>query len=99
MTYDATPRIRLTVTLANLLQTCFGGQTTGFTYLQGNNVCLYTNLVGGPSTPPVGNAYDPHDNVQTFLRYPYEPYFGTYNDLSSSLMQPFNAYFSVQVKL
>ena len=99
MTYDATPRIRLTVTLANLLQTCFGGQTTGFTYLQGNNVCLYTNLVGGPSTPPVGNAYDPHDNVQTFLRYPYEPYFGTYNDLSSSLAQPFNAYFSVQVKL
>ncbi len=99
MTYDATPRIRLTVTLANLLQTCFGGQTTGFTYLQGNNVCLYTNLVGGPSTPPVGNAYNPHDNVQTFLRYPYEPYFGTYNDLSSSLMQPFNAYFSVQVKL
>lgn len=97
--YEATPRVRLTVTLANLLQTCFGGQTTGFTYLQGSNVCLYTNLVGGPSTPPVGNAYNPHDNVQTFLKYPYEPYFGTYNDLSSSLMQPFNAYFSLQVKL
>ncbi|MGA8533486.1 MAG: TonB-dependent receptor [Candidatus Tumulicola sp.] len=97
--YEATPRISLTLTLANLLSTCFGGQTTGFTYLQGNNVCLYTNLAGGPSTPPVGNAYNPRDNVQTFLRYPYEPYFGTYNDLSSSLTQPFNAYFSVKVKL
>ena len=57
------------------------------------------NLVGGPSTPPVGNAYNPGANVQTFLRYPYEPYFGTYNDLSSSLNQPFNAYFSVKVKI
>ncbi|HKU82021.1 MAG TPA: TonB-dependent receptor, partial [Candidatus Tumulicola sp.] len=97
--YEISPRVNLTVTLANLLQTCFGGQTTGFTYLQGSNVCNYTNLTGGPSTPPVGNAYNPHDNVQTFLRYPYEPYFGTYNDLSSSLAQPFNAYFNLQVKL
>lgn len=97
--YDLTPRVSLTLTLANLLQTCFGGQTTRFTYLTGSKVCLYTNLVGGPSSPPVGNAYNPRDNVQTFLRYPYEPYFGTYNDLSSSLAQPFNAFFSVKVKI
>ncbi|MBV8149866.1 MAG: hypothetical protein JO092_12290, partial [Candidatus Eremiobacteraeota bacterium] len=97
--YDISPRLSLTITLANLLQTCFGGQTTGFTYLQTSNVCSYTNLVGGPSTPPAGNAYNPRDNVQTFLKYPYEPYFGTYNDLSSSLMQPFNAYFTVRVKI
>ncbi|MBV8155822.1 MAG: TonB-dependent receptor [Candidatus Eremiobacteraeota bacterium] len=97
--YDVSPRITVTVTLANLMQTCFGGQTTGFTYYKADNVCLYTNLVGGPSTPPVGNAYNPHDNVQTFLRYPYEPYFGAYNDLSSSLAQPFNAYFDIKVKI
>lgn len=97
--YEVSPRVSLTLTLANLLQTCFGGQTTGFTYLQGSNVCLYTNLTGGPSTPPVGNAYNPKDNVQTFLKYPYEPYFGVYNDQSSSLTQPFNAYFSVKVKI
>ncbi len=99
MTYDVSPRVTVTATLANLFQTCFGGQTTGFTYFTGSNVCLYTNLVGGPSTPPVGNAYNPHDNVQTFLKYPYEPYFGAYNDLTSSLMQPFNAYFQVKVKI
>jgi hypothetical protein len=97
--YDVSPQVSLTLTLANLLQTCFGGQTTGFTYLQANNVCLYTNLNGGPLSPPVGNAYNPHDNVQTFLRYPYEPYFGTYNDLSSSQTQPFNAYFALRVKI
>ncbi|HEX4014944.1 MAG TPA: TonB-dependent receptor [Candidatus Cybelea sp.] len=97
--YDVSPRVNLSLTLANLLQTCFGGQRTGFTYLWNSQVCSYTNLVGGPSSPPVGNAYNPTDNVQTFLRYPYEPYFGTYNDQTSSLMQPFNAYFSVRVKI
>ncbi len=37
--------------------------------------------------------------MQTFLRYPYEPYFGTYNDQTSSLNEPFNAYVSVRLKI
>ncbi|HTU82257.1 MAG TPA: TonB-dependent receptor [Candidatus Acidoferrales bacterium] len=97
--YDLTPRVSVTLTLANLLQTCFGGQQTKFTYFSNSGTCLYGNLVGGPYTPPVGNAYNPGANLQTFLRYPYEPYFGAYNDLSSSLNQPFNAYFTVKVKI
>ena len=99
MAYELSPRVSLSVTLANLLQTCFGGEHTPFTYFWSNQTCLYTNLIGGPTTPPVGNAYNPGANVQTFLRYPYEPYFGTYNDQTSSLNTPFNAYFSVKVKL
>jgi hypothetical protein len=47
----------------------------------------------------VGNAYDPGANVQTFLRYPYEPSFGVYNDLTNSINQPFNAYVSVKVQI
>jgi hypothetical protein len=97
--YELSPRVSLTLTLANLLQTCFGGQHTAFTYYWSNQTCLYTNLIGGPTTPPVGNAYNPGANVQTFLRYPYEPYFGTYNDQTSSLNTPFNAFFGVKVKL
>jgi hypothetical protein len=97
--YELTARVSLSLTLANLLQTCFGGQHTAFTYYWSNQTCLYTNLIGGPTTPPVGNAYNPGANVQTFLRYPYQPYFGTYNDQTSSLMQPFNAYFTVRVKI
>ncbi|MBV9700026.1 MAG: TonB-dependent receptor [Candidatus Eremiobacteraeota bacterium] len=97
--YDLTPRVSLSLTLANLLQTCFGGQHTPFTYYWSNQTCLYTNLIGGPTTPPVGNAYNPGANVQTFLRYPYEPYFGTYNDQTNSQNTPFNAYFSVKVKM
>ncbi|HZY97380.1 MAG TPA: TonB-dependent receptor [Candidatus Cybelea sp.] len=97
--YELSPRVSLSVTLANLLQTCFGGQHTAFTYYWSNQTCLYTNLIGGPTTPPVGNAYNPGANVQTFLRYPYEPLFGTYNDQTSSLNAPFNAYFNVKVKI
>jgi hypothetical protein len=97
--YDLTPRLSLSLTLANLLQTCFGGQHTPFTYFWNNQTCLYTNLNGGPFTPPVGNAYNPGDNIQPFLKYPYAPYFGTYNDQTSSLSQPFNAYLSLRVKI
>ncbi|MEO7201879.1 MAG: hypothetical protein ABI431_04080, partial [Candidatus Tumulicola sp.] len=81
------------------VQTCFGGQTTGFTYFKGTNVCSYGDLIGGPSTPPVGNAYNRGANVQTFLRYPYEPSFGTYDDLTNSINQPFNAYVSLKVRI
>ncbi|MGA7355832.1 MAG: TonB-dependent receptor [Candidatus Cybelea sp.] len=97
--YAISPRMTASVTLANLLQTCFGGQHTPFTYYWSNSTCLYTNLIGGPFTPPVGNAYNPGANVQTFLRYPYEPAFGVYNDQTSSLAEPFNAYFSLKVSI
>ncbi len=97
--YALSPRLTASVTFANLLQTCFGGQHTPFTYYWSNQTCLYTNLVGGPYTPPVGNAYNPGANVQTFLKYPYEPSFGVYNDQTSSVTEPFNAYFTLKVML
>ncbi len=91
------PEATLTLTLANLVNTCFGGQQTGFTYFSHSNVCSYGNLVSFLN--PVGNMYNPGDNVQTFLRYPYEPYFGTYNDQTSLRNTPFSAYLSLQLKL
>ncbi len=99
ISYQVSPRVSASVTLANLLQTCFGGQHTAFTYYWSNSTCLYTNLIGGPSSPPVGNAYNPGANVQTFLRYPYQPEFGTYNDQTNSINQPFNAYFSLKLSI
>ena len=35
--YDLSPRVTASVTLANLLQTCFGGQHTAFTYYWSNS--------------------------------------------------------------
>jgi len=85
------------VTFANLLQTCFAGQRTPFTYLWSSAVCSYTGL--NPTISPVGNLYNPGDNVQTFVRYPYEPTFGVYNDISASINQPLSVYFSLNVRL
>ncbi len=97
LSYDISPRMSLTVTLANIVSDCFGGQQTPFTYYWARGVCQYSTLSQGE--PPVGNVYNPRDNVQTFQRYPYEPDFGTYNDLNDSTIAPFSAYFGLHVKI
>jgi hypothetical protein len=48
---------------------------------------------------PVGNVYNPGDNVQQNLRYPYQPIFGTYNDLTSSTLNPFSVYFDLKIRM
>ncbi len=98
ISYDFTPRINATVTFANLLSTCFGGQQTAFTYYWKNNVCSYGPVFGG-LVSPAGNVYNPGDNIQTALRYPYEPSFGTYNDLTSSIINPFSVYFELKLRV
>jgi hypothetical protein len=91
--YDVSPRVTATLTLASLFQSCFGGQSTPFTYYWSSNVCAYSDLAS--SLAPVGNAYNPGANVQTFLRYPYEPYFGS----SNALVQPFNAFLGFKIQI
>ncbi len=97
LSYDLTKRVELVATLANVVNRCFGGQKTAFTYNLGSQVCSYTGLTN--ATSPVGNIYNPADNVQTFQRYPYEPSFGPYNDATGSFVQPFSVYLSARVKL
>ncbi|HEV3154908.1 MAG TPA: TonB-dependent receptor [Candidatus Baltobacteraceae bacterium] len=97
VSYDLSPQSTLTLTLANLISTCFGGQQTPFTYFSSRTVCSYTNLSNFAT--PAGNVYNPGDNVQPFLRYPYQPDFGTYNDQASSLGMPFSMYLTLHVKV
>ncbi len=100
ISYDISPKVTLTLTGANVLSTCFGGQVTRFTYYWSRNVCSYGAPQGSGIVPVVvGNVYNPGANIQTFQRYPYEPSFGTYNDLTSSLLNPFNLYITANVKL
>jgi hypothetical protein len=97
ISYDVSKSVSLNLTLANLISTCFGGQQTPFTYYFSRTTCSYGSL---PSAqPPVGNVYNPGDNVQPFLRYPYEPDFGVYNDATSSTLTPFSAYFTVKIRM
>jgi len=97
MSYQVSKRVELVATFANLIDRCFGGEKTAFTYYSSPQVCSYGSLGAGAS--PVGNVYDPGNNIQTFLRYPYEPSFGTYNDNGDSTVHPFSAYLSLRVKL
>ncbi len=99
LSYDLTDRVSIVATLANVMNHCFGGQKTAFTYNLSPQVCSYTNLQSG-LVAPVGNIYNKGDNVQTFLQYPYEPNFGSFNDVTgSSLLQPFSIYLSLRVRL
>ena len=79
---------------------CFGGSQTGFTWLNGPHTCSYTTLNGaGGGVTPVGNQYNPTDNVQTFLKYPYAPNFGAYNTDSNSTNLPFSFYIDAKIRL
>jgi hypothetical protein len=97
LSYNASKNVEFVATLTNLYNRCFGGQKTAFTYYMTTSVCSYQQL--NASESPVGNAYNPGDNVQTFLKYPYEPSFGVYNDNGDSTIAPFSAYFSMRVRL
>ena len=98
ISYDLSPKITATLTMANLISTCFGGQQTAFTYYWNKNVCSYGPVDGG-LVNPIGNAYNPGDNVQTNLKYPYEPIFATYNDLTTSVLSPFSVYLNLKFNL
>ncbi|HEY1654257.1 MAG TPA: TonB-dependent receptor [Candidatus Tumulicola sp.] len=93
ISYQAAPNLAVTLTLASVVQTCFGGQQTNFTYYWSRGTCSYGGLAS--SLAPVGNAYNPGQNVQTFLRYPYEPFFGS----ADAFSQPFNAFVSLHLKV
>jgi len=98
LSYDVSKRASIVVSLVNVVSRCFGGQRTAFTYDLSPQICSYGTLSGAVS--PVGNAYNPGiNNVQPFLRYPYEPFFGAYNDLNQSTTQPFSAYVNLRLKL
>jgi TonB dependent receptor/Carboxypeptidase regulatory-like domain len=97
VSYDFSPRVSATLTLANLVSECFGGQQTSFTYFWSRAVCQYGGLAD--AIAPVGNVYNPGQNIQQFLRYPYEPGFGTYNDLNDSTVAPFAFYVNLKFKI
>ena len=74
------------VTMANILQSCFGGSSEPWT--GGHPQCGYDVVAG--HVPPVGNIYNPGDSIQRLVQYPYG------NILTST---PFNAYLALDFKL
>ncbi|HKU81712.1 MAG TPA: TonB-dependent receptor, partial [Candidatus Tumulicola sp.] len=100
--YDVTPRIHLTATLANVVNTCFGGTQASWqqAYKPNSIVCAYAPdgyyYLG--SQPGAGFFYgaNPHDPANGTAGYPAvfnQPYQPLYGAL------PFQVFFNAQIKL
>jgi hypothetical protein len=88
VTFDVNKRVTLVGNFANIVNRCFGGSNVPFAI---NHACGYGATFGaGGGIVPAGNVYNPGDNIQPFLRAPYNPTFPGF---------PFNMYFEARVKL
>ncbi len=108
LTYDVSPRIKLTVLGVDLFRTCFGGSSTPWSsyYAPSNVVCGYT-AAGGPlnSTIYPSNFYNGtgiNDFKANGARTPfiesYTPSNGT-NGAIGGGPPPINVYFNAAVKI
>ncbi len=102
LTYDITPKIRASAILANIYNHCFGGTTTPWTnaWPPGGTICAYGSNGFAPS--PIAthggfyNGSGPNDLAANGVAL--NPYLAhTYQPIGYNL--PFQAYFSVQIKL
>jgi len=98
LTYEASNKVTLRLTAANLWIGCLqGGQhpwTQGLPYLAQSG-CWY-------STPAsyIGNFYNPGDNVQTFVKNSYAPTFGNvFQSAYGGQANPFQLFLTAEMRL
>jgi hypothetical protein len=97
--FQVTPKARLTLTLANLMNQCFGGTSEPWTGNGTRQTCSY-DATSFAFVSPAGNIYNPGDKIQAYTKYPYVPTYGVYNpDVNGGLFQPFSAYLDVSFKV
>jgi hypothetical protein len=108
LSYEVSPRISLTGTLANMLNTCWGGTVAPWTVTD-HNVCSYAaqgyqqGFAG--EIEPVGNMYNPagfHGSViQPLVKYPYGANFGpsSPNNADGAIKNPFQFYVTAKIKI
>jgi TonB dependent receptor/Carboxypeptidase regulatory-like domain len=108
LSYEVSPRVTLTGTLANIVNTCWGGSVEPWTVTDGN-VCSYAaagyeNGFAG-EIEPVGNMYNPagHNGsvIQPLVKYPYGANFGpaSPNNADGAIKTPFQFYVTAKIKL
>ncbi len=110
LSYDVSPRIQLTGTLANIVNYCFGGSAAPWTFNDGN-ICQYgpPMILGGfdavaPYTTPGSTANPPgHPGsiVSPGLKYPYGPAPGPFlaSAANFSYKTPLQFYLTANVRL
>ncbi len=90
--YEVSPKATLVLTLANIIDRCWGGSKEPWTNVPGipaGKVCNYGAVAYG-TLAPVGNVYNPGATIQPEFANPYMPYFGSL---------PFDAYLDLKLKL
>jgi hypothetical protein len=97
LSYDVTPRIALTLNLANILNQCSGGSSMPWTRLASNKVCGYVLPgygaplnYGGIAPSSAGGFFNPGATFQPILEFPYQ---------ENPTVAPFNAFLGVKIKL
>jgi hypothetical protein len=98
LSYEASKNVTFVATLANVLNTCFGGSNVPWAN-GGSQVCSYGLVDGGNSFYPVGNAYNPGANIDPAVKYPYQRSYGAFNTDGSSTKLPFSVYLDAKLKL
>jgi len=107
ISYQASSKVTLVGTFANLVDTCWGGTKAAWTLPNDHNVCSYNLLNTGGAVGPVGNLYNPPATVGSFqrlLRYPYGAYYGQTNSNTTAgnfnqTKQPFQFFLEARIKL
>ena len=90
LSYDVSPRVALTLNLANIVNQCSGGTSMPWTHLASNKVCGYTLPGYGAPLTFGSNFFNPTSSFQPMVQYPYQ---------ENPTIQPFNAFLGVKVKL
>jgi hypothetical protein len=90
LSYDVSPRVALTLNLANIVNQCSGGTSEPWTHLASNKVCGYVLPGYGAPLTYGSNFYDPGTTFQPMLQYPYQ---------ENPTVQPFNAFLGLKFKL
>jgi hypothetical protein len=107
MSYDVSPRIQLVGILTNIVNYCWGGSQTPWTFQDGN-ICGYGNVLGtiypvAPYGTPgaiINPPGSPGSIIQPFRKFPYEPTFGPalVSAENSSTKTPIQFYLTANVK-
>ena len=83
LTYDVSPRITLTGVLANIVNTCWGGTQSPWTFTERQRLRVQPRVVSEARSSRSGTCYNPpgfHGSiVQPLVKFPYNPLFGPFN--------------------
>ena len=98
MAYQASSKVTLRLTAANLMVRCFGGSSEPWTQdvpYSGSSACWYGTPFGY-----VGNFYNPGNQIQPLVAHAYSPVFGNvFQEAYGGQANPFQLFLTAEFRL